>query len=61
MNKGRPPLPEGTARSRKFSGRVRPGAAEEVDRWIIERGITPSDAVREALAMWVKEQRKAGK
>jgi hypothetical protein len=50
--KGRQPLAEGLARTERIQGRVRPSAAAKFRAAAQARGLTESDALREALAQW---------
>lgn len=51
-SKGRPPLAPGEAREVRLAVRVRRGAAERFMAAAKKRGLSLSDAHREALAQW---------
>jgi hypothetical protein len=55
--KGRPPLPREQARSETLVVRVKPGARNILRTEAKRLSITESEAVRQALALWLAKQR----
>lgn len=52
--KGRPPLPEGQRRAVFVQTRIKATAAERFKAKCQEKGISTSDALRQALSLWMK-------
>lgn len=55
--RGKPPLPEGEARDHTLRVRVQPAFAERLRDTAKRRGMSVSDAVRDALARWMEAWR----
>lgn len=56
-NRGRPPLPDDVRRTTVFKVRVKPRAGELFQQVAEAKGLTVSDALREAMAEWVSRNR----
>lgn len=53
--KGRPPLPQGQARTAVLKARVKPHAAAHFRAVAKTKGLTESQALRQAMALWTKQ------
>jgi hypothetical protein len=51
-SRGRPPIPESDRRTVILKVRVKPQAAEQFTALAAQRGLSVSDALREALGQW---------
>lgn len=54
--RGRPPLPEGEARTMMIRSRLRPHEVEAMTRAAERRGLTLSQALAEAAVEWTHRQ-----